>query len=290
MRVVLLAAWSLASIPAIAAQDSRPGRDDRVRSVVFREGVPTRVMTAPMTSTRIKFAEGETVTHVATGDDAGWLFVPTGNVLFVKPKGERSTNAQIRTKRTDGTSRDYDLDLIVQKREAMQVASNGEIVPDAIKPVHIAVNFTYPADVRAERVARHQAALAGYDERVALDRLAVDHKYGQRHYAYTAQGSAAIEPFDVYDNDQSTTFRFPGNQAVPVIYSGACGPGETIVPYAMKEDAAVVQVVASKFCLRLGREHVLEIARVGAPTRGTNPGTGTTSPEIVRSVRDMAAR
>jgi hypothetical protein len=51
----------------------------------------------------------------------------------------------------------------------------------------------------------------------------------------------------------------------------------------MRADVAVIPATATDFCLRHGEE-VLQVHNIGYAI-GSDPGTGTTSPEVVRSVR-----
>lgn len=78
--------------------------------------------------------------------------------------------------------------------------------------------------------------------------------------------------------------RFPGNPAIPAIYTVAPDGQETIAPTTMRGDMAVVATTSREFRLRYGNE-VLRVINLGFPAVGANPGTGTTTPEIVRTVR-----
>lgn len=128
-------------------------------------------------------------------------------------------------------------------------------------------------------------AAAGEGERDAQARLAVDFFYGPRNWRYTAQGSRSIEPAEVSDNGRLTAFRFPGNSTVPTIYTIAPDGQESIVPYSMRGDLAVVSTTAREFRLRYGGE-VLRVFNLGFDPIGQNPGTGTTTPEVIRTIRE----
>jgi len=93
-----------------------------------------------------------------------------------------------------------------------------------------------------------------------------------------------VEPAEVSDNGRQTAFRFPGNRRVPTIYAAAPDGSETIVAYTMAGDTAVVQTTARMFTLRDGQE-ALRIVNQGFDPVGRNPGTGTGTPDLSRTVR-----
>jgi len=287
LALVLLVGSALAG-PALAVQDPVAGRyDPRVRLVAYNPMQVVRVLGAPFTSTQITFAPTETITQVAIGDNDAWLAAPAGNLLFIKPSEARApTNMQVVTKRADGSVRSYQFELVARGPSSAQVASMGASVPMPTPPgTQFAIAFVYPGDAREAALAERRRREANAGEHLAEARLAVDFFYGPRNWRYTGQGSRAIEPAEVSDNGRMTAFRFPGNMQVPVIYAGACGEQEAIVPHTMRDDLVIVQITSRKFCLRLGDE-VLEVANRDYSAVGQNPGTGTTSPEVVRSVRE----
>ena len=288
--VALLTATTLTQ-PAFAVEDPRAGRwDARVRTVAYNPMNPVRLVGSTFTSTQIIFAVGETVTHVAIGDAEAWLAQPTGNLLFIKPIEIRSpTNMQVVTSRPDGSIRSYQFELLARPAPSptgAQVASLGGTVPmPAGSVTPFAIQFTYPDDMRQAAIEKRDRSTAGAAEREAQSRLSVDFLSGPRNWRYAAQGSHAIEPAEVSDNGRLTAFRFPGNMTVPTIYTVAPDGQESIVPYNMRADRAVVSTTAREFRLRYGGE-VLRVFNLAFDPIGMNPGTGTTTPEVVRSVRE----
>ena len=262
--------------------------DPRVRTVAYNPMNPVRLVGSTFTSTQIIFATGETITHVAIGDSDAWLPQPTGNLLFIKPIEVRApTNMQVVTSRPDGSVRSYQFELIARAAPTMsaaQVASLDSTVPDIAPATPFAIQFIYPEDAREAALAARRRQAASADERLAQSRLAVDYFYGPRNWRYAAQGSKAIEPMEVSDNGRLTAMRFPGNSTIPTIYAIAADGQETIIPYTMRGDVAVVSTTAREFRLRYGGE-VLRIINKAYDPVGQNPGTGTTTPEVVRSVR-----
>ncbi|SCX35822.1 P-type conjugative transfer protein VirB9 [Agrobacterium rosae] len=265
------------SSPVSAEQSPRSGGyDERVQIVAYNPMNVVRVIGSPTNSTQIIFGAGEEITHVAVGDADAWLAQPAGNLLFIKPTEIRlSTNMQVVTKRIDGSNRSYQFRLVATRRGN-----------DGGSAAIFAVSFTYPEDVRAGRAAMNARAAALAREQAAQSRLSQAWAEGPRNWRYVAQGSVMLEPTEVSDNGRQTAFRFPGNMRVPTIYTAAPDGTETIVPYTMVHDIAVVQTTAREFTLRDGQE-VLRIINQGFDPVGRNPGTGTGTPDLTRIVRGV---
>ena len=290
-----------AAHPALAVQDPVSVRfDTRVRIVAYNPMNPVRIVGTTFTSTQITFAADESDIRVAIGDSDAWMAAPLGNLLFIKPVEVRApTNMQVVTKRADGSIRSYQFELIARAQPAngsVQVASLDGTVPLPAAVTPFVIQLIYPGDARDAAIAARQKALLGADEKLAESRLAVDYFYGPRNWRYTAQGSSSIEPTEVSDNGRLTAMRFPGNSTIPTIY--AVSPGskppkfcgdpsggtETITPYTMRADVAVISTTAYEFHLHYGNE-VTNIHNCAFDRVGMNPQTGTTSPEVVRTIR-----
>jgi type IV secretion system protein VirB9 len=250
------------------------GFDDRVHVVDYNPLNVVRVVGSPTNSTQILFAPREEISQVAIGDAEAWLAQPAGNLLFIKPIEVRpSTNMQVVTRRPDGSNRSYQFRLVAARRGA-----SGE------SAAFFAVNFAYPDDERAARVAQETQQAAMTVEKSAVAQLADAWAAGPRNWRYLAQGSTLIEPTEVSDNGRQTAFRFPGNMRMPTIYAVAPDGAETLVAYTTVGDTTVAQTTARAFVLRDGQE-VLRIVNQGFEPVGRNPGTGTGSPELTRSIR-----
>lgn len=275
--VGLLALALVLAGPALAEVTPRASRHDpRVRTVAYHPMIPVRIVTSPTSSTQIILAPEEAITHVALGDpdpDA-WLALPVGNLLFVKPLLVRfPTNAQIVSQRPDGSRRSYQLVLVPTMPD-----------PKGANTAMFAVSFTYPQDIAAAAAAERARTQALNTERAVQARLAGAWAEGPRNWRYVAQGSRALEPSEVSDNGRTTAFRFPGNRRLPVIYTLTPDGQETIVPYALHGDVAVVQATAAAFVLRDGAEVLRVLNRAFDPV-GRDPGTGTGTPDLTRSIR-----
>lgn len=270
----MVLALALVAGAAHAEQTPHPGGfDPRVQVVAYNALNVVRIVGCPTNSTQITFGTGEEITQVAIGDAEAWLAQPAANMLFLKPTEVRAaTNAQVVTKRPDGSLRSYQLRL---------VAERGEEGGDTAM---YAVHFRYPQDENAARAARRAQEAERARERDAQARLATAWTEGPRNWRYVAQGSAALDPAEVSDNGRQTAFRFPGSRRVPVIYAVAPDGTEAIVPATMAGDVAVVQTTARAFVLRDGQE-VLRVVNRGFDPAGRDPGTGTGTPDVTRSVR-----
>ncbi|KPF78366.1 hypothetical protein IP88_04200 [alpha proteobacterium AAP81b] len=272
MSLFLLPTTILLPLPVVAEVVPRSaGVDPHVMAVVYDPQNVVRIVASRTSSTQLVFAKDEEITNVAIGDADNWLAQPVGNLLFLKPTAVRSaTNAQVVTRRPDGSSRSYQLRLVSSGRR------------DGERPMY-AVTFTYPREATVvDDAARQREA-----EAQAQARLAKAWEEGPRNWRYVARGSRLIEPTEVSDNGRMTAFRFPGNMRVPTIYTRAPDGQETIVSYTMRADLAVVPVAAREFVLRDGAE-VLGIANQGFDPVGHNPMTGTGTSDLTRVVKDSA--
>jgi type IV secretion system protein VirB9 len=162
------------------------------------------------------------------------------------------------------------------------------------------VRFTYPAEDRAAAaaaaVARHQANAAAAtarrkerEDRQARERLQLASTAtatpGVMNWNYDGQGDRALAPAEVWDDGQSTFLRFPGNRRVPAIFSVLADGREAAVNYSVST-AGLITVHQTGPALRLRDGGlVLCIVNRAHDATGRNPGTGTTSPDVVREIR-----
>lgn len=267
----LLAPVALAA-PAWAEQIPIPGAHDaRVRYVPYDAINVVKVTASDLRSTLLQFGDDETVDVVAIGDQTAWSWSKVRNLLFVRPSTSpaRPTNMQVVTLRRDGQQRIYQLDL-----ESGAPSS----------PV-FGINFAYPRDIAEARRKAATERAARLEAERTRQRLEVECFYGRRNWAYAAKGSAAIEPAEVSDNGETTAFRFPGNTPQPAIYQMTPDGKEQIAATSRcSDDVVIVHGTAAGWRLRMGEE-VLDVWNVGFDPVGQNPHTGTTSPEVVRTIK-----
>jgi type IV secretion system protein VirB9 len=259
--------------PAVAEEHPRPGAHDaRVRYVTYDPLNVVEVVATDLHSTMIQFGTDESVDVVAIGDQTAWAWNKVRNLLFIKPSvaPARPSNMQVITLRKDGSQRVYQFDLSGQSSDAATQV--------------FGINFTYPGDIAAARqkAADEKAAAAEADS--ARQRLLADYYYGNRNWRYIARGSYAIQPAEVSDNGETTAFRYPGNTPMPAIYWVTPDGKEQLASVSTDGEIAVVHGVSAAWRLRLGGQ-VCDVWNVAFDPVGQNPRTGTTSPDVVRTVR-----
>jgi type IV secretion system protein VirB9 len=235
-----------------------------------------RVVGGTLSSTQIIFAPTETVTQVAIGDSEAWLAQPAGNLLFLKPTEVRAnTNAQVVTRRANGSFRSYQFELVAHAATSTQPAEDAQF----------AIAFTYPGDVRAAAAETRRKQEVEASDRLAQQHLSLGMLDGPQNWKYVARGSYAIQPAEVSDNGRITAFRFPRNQTLPTIYTVAADGQETIVPYTTSGDMVLVETTAREFHLRQGKE-TLFIYNLAFNPYGWNTGTGTMAADVTRMIRE----
>ncbi|MBI0539087.1 hypothetical protein D9599_26435 [Roseomonas sp. KE2513] len=162
------------------------------------------------------------------------------------------------------------------------------------------VRFTYPFEERAAAAAaaeaQRQANAASAatrrkerEDRRARERLVLAGTnaatYGAMNWNYDGQGDRELAPAEVWDDGQSTFLRFPGNRRVPAIFSVLADGREAAVNYSANTSGLItIHQTNSTFRLRDG-SLVLCIFNRAHDATGRNPGTGTTSPDVVREIR-----
>ena len=256
--------------PARAEELPKHVRQDlRVREVEYDPSQVTLVATQRLISTQVEFSPEETIVTAGIGNPS-FNMVAKLNYLFVKPtEMHPPTNVNVVTQLPDGRRRTYQLVF--------------GITPPGVQraPPFFLVRFKYSADVQARRVA-DAAARADVLQAKTADRvLARDASLGPRNYAYAIQGEEEFEPAEVYDNGKFTTFRFKGATELPAIYLGLDDGKDELVPKSVDGDLVTVHAVGKKFVLRRG-DLVMCVFNERFVPEGIEPGTKTTSPNVVR--------
>ena len=295
--LMLLGVLALATLGSRAYAEQSPvggSFDSRMRYVAYNPGQVVHLSTLVGNTMVVSFSATETVMAVAETDTIHLAAVPKGSYLFLKPSAALPLQPVIvLTQRADGSLRRYVFEI-----ETVSSAS----ADDGSNAVYYSVQFTYPADIAAARAAAARAEAARI---VALNEAALvraqaaaattmmnsertDPNVGPRNYAYVGQGNRSLEPAAVWDNGYSTVFEFAGNPRIPSIFVVDPDGKEATADYAVNGDTVQIGVTAREFRLRDGHT-VLNVYNLGYNTVGGNPGTGTTSPEVVRVVKGDAA-
>ena len=80
---------------------------------------------------------------------------------------------------------------------------------------------------------------------------------------------------------------FPGNTAIPSVFIINPDGKEATATYSVHGNAVEIDQIAREIRLRYGGT-VLNIYDLGYNTVGNNPGTGTVSPSVTRSISSSA--
>jgi len=262
--------------PIQAASSSRPAQDPRVSAVTYNPQGVVRIFGRFRTVVELRFADDETIQHVAIGDATAWDVAVDKNVLFLKLKAQNGdTNLIVTSTRASGQGRTYVFDLTADARR--------KTVKDAF-----VLRFDYPDDAKTRTEAALSAGAQALRLRLTalqLDRGALE---GHRNLDYSAQGAGALQPSEVSDNGRFTLLRFPAGQPVPALYQVTADGTESLVPFDVRGEFVVVHGVAAQFRLRRGRD-VLCLYRRAPDPYGVNLGTHTASPAVDRVDRSAPA-
>jgi type IV secretion system protein VirB9 len=289
--------WAL-SVPTPSAKDAHVRTEiydpmNRV-PIVLQKGMVTNIAFSP--SERIKrtmFGLGGPVSSLDP-QDANQAPMVNNVQFFGREVGV--SNAVVVTILPDGMERTYVLALRV-----VPTPADGSEDPAAT----FSLMFTYPLQEKA--AAQQVAAVSWKEQKAAKDkavaeaRLNQDVFYGVQNWKYLAQGKDSdIAPTEAHDNGRITGFRYPGNMPHPTVFvvtdttpgmSQACTTGkpsgdegqESAPQTRAYDDMLIVEQTAPHFRLRSGTK-VVEIYNCGWDPIGSNPGTGTTSPDVIRKV------
>ena len=272
--------------PAFAVEYPHAGSlDSRVRYVPYEPGNVVDIWTAPGAAMVVEFAPDEVVQNVAASDSAYLQAKPVGNFVFFKPMGVLSAQpVVVLTRRPDGVFRRYtfQFETVMSK---LGVGSN----------VDYTVVFTYPGDAEKARLTAEQASRAKAEReaaraqlREAADGMGIGSaaSYDGRHnYRYVARGDRVLAPTEVSDDGYSTVFVFPADQRIPAIFRIDPDGKEATAQTSVQGDMVVATGTAPEWVLRDGRT-VLDIYDLAYNPVGSNPGTHTISPDVIRAVRE----
>lgn len=218
--------------------------------------------------------------------------------LPIMPHFDGTSSLIVVTRMPDGGERPYRFVLVARKAGDCEADKTGPgCVADTVSTSQLA--FEYPADKAAEaaRVAaeKRQAAVVAWQarqaankEQTAIARLKTDVFYGPRNKDYTNKGELKykyLAPSEVSDNGWLTAFKWPGNIEPPTITIVDPATGEERPADAVKQGPLyVVNTTARRFRLHSGKDAVMDVINNGWHPERPDPGTGTTSPDVVRTV------
>jgi len=284
-RLLLAALCAVVVMPSLARAEEDPiaGRlDSRMRYIAYDPQQVFHLSTAVGATLVVGFAPDETVTQVAVTDSKDLKASPAKNFLFFKSRTALALQPVIvLTTNAQGRLRRY----------VFEVTTVDAPLNDNAPGIYYSVQFTYPADVAAQKRAaalqwakKHAADEAQHqlqEAHLRMEEESRDPFLGPRNWHYVAQGERSILPLEVWDNGFSTVFHFPGNVRVPSIYVINPDGKEATANYSVKGDLVQVDAVARQWRLRDGHT-VLCVFNEAFNAIGANPGTGTVSPDVRR--------
>jgi len=262
-RISLALALAVIAPPPYAQQAPLP-MPLETRLVVFRydPNESYLILTRPGAVTHVALDADETVVALALGDTVQWIVQDKGPHLFVKPvRADLFTSGTLVTNR-----RTYQLALRSSPEGGAWYQRVSWSQPEVLtitreSPVNTAATALESGKERLE-----QAQTGASAQRLPLERLS---------FGYTVHGSAPFRPAMVMDDGRFTYIRMPRSlQEMPALFvAGESGIGE-LVNYTLRGDFLVVQRLAPRFLLRLGRSEVtIEKAPV-AGLAGSDPWPG----------------
>ena len=315
LTLALLAATAL-SAPALADPNvpQRGAEDPNMRTQVYRPGIRTRAVGIIGTSLVITFGAGEEVKRVIFGDGGErWAgpkpeelqTAPLQNHLPLWPVKPGYTTLQVITAVPGKPDRPYQFALV--SREAPEhCRDRGEVCddPDATYGLRF---VAYPEDEREAqtraaavqreaRVARAAESREQAQQVVARDRLRTTHLEVDAcdGWLYEGRGSRALAPAAVWNNGREMYLTYEPGQPMPAAFAvGADGAEHSVAtatrPSPGGRETMVLPFVAQTLRLRLGSE-VLEVLDRNPRLGGCDPGTNTPRRDVVRHLRQAAAR
>jgi P-type conjugative transfer protein VirB9 len=258
--------------------------DGRVKQIEYNEHDVVAVYSYPGIATQIVFAAGEEVLDKASGFSNGWEFQDRRNLLFVKPKSVEVAGNEGEVVVLPPQPGEWDTNLIVTTNKRTYIfqlflvaARSGTKKLEYDPRMAFRIQFTYPADIAALRVA--SSSRAETQARLSASPQVKNLNYSMKQ----ARRSSAIAPTGAYDDGRFTYLQFAANGELPTVFMVDERGEESLVNTHMSGDSLVVHRVAAKLMLRLGRQAVAIFNEAYDPNAGSAP-SGSTVPGIQRTV------
>ena len=267
--LALLAGLAHAHAAALAspARPARTARDPRIRVVPYSAERIYRLRGYAGYQIDVQFALGERVTGVGVGDAKGVTLASSGDQLFLKPRAVPvATNLTVLTNR-----RTYLFDY----------------TSGAGAPAAAAGSLTYVLRFEYPQAARRTRAASGRRARVARD-LAAAERDAPRNYDYWYRGAPSLKPRAAWDDGVQTHLVFGSRAEIPAVFVRSADGSESLVNFAMRGGAMVIQRIARRLILRRGTLSGCIVNRAYS-AGGRRLASGTLSPEVWRLTRPGAA-
>ena len=249
------------------AGPARTARDPRIRVVPYSADRIYRLRGYAGYQIDVQFALGERVTGVGVGDAKGVTYASSGDQLFLKPRAVPvATNLTVLTNR-----RTYLFDYTASRSP-----------PAAAGALTYVLRFEYP------RAALRTRAASGRRARVARDLAAAEHD-APRNYDYWYRGAPSLKPRAAWDDGVQTHLVFGPRAELPAVFVRSADGSESLVNFAMRGGAMVIERIAGRLILRRGRLSGCIVNRAYSGG-GRRLASGTLSPDVWRLTRPSAAQ
>jgi type IV secretion system protein TrbG len=255
MRKLLIAVAlvALASPQFLLAQSSpipMPG-DNRLVQFMYSANETYTILTRPFSSTHIEMGPDEVLELVALGDTVKWLVAKTPKNLFIKP-----TTADIFTSATLITNkRSYQITLRSSPENGKWMQRVSWHYPES----EMLLRVEQEARVKTESTQKAADAAVTPVTGLAPESMSFD---------YAIEGTAAFRPVTVFDDGKFVYLRFPpSSQELPALFTTDADGSLNLVNYVVKGDLVVMQRLAFRLLLKLGKEEVRITKRGAEPAR-----------------------
>lgn len=304
--ILPLIATTLLSSPVWALEPLKCSpRDRHVCSVTYRADDVVEIDADVGATVAVQLSDKETLGagSVAVSDRSDLKVSPDGSVLFLKAMRPMALQPFfLKTTLQDGATRVYALEFQATDDSPPAAPKDAPVAgvsaaaatsalpsPPASKPLAkpFLIRFVYPGDIAAARRVAAQKAAVEHEASHATEVLAAAPPPAPANYRYVAQGDMNLVPDRIWDDGQSTFLHFPGQVRIPALFVIAPDGKEALADYSVQYGTVIVHQTAREFRLRDG-DTALNIWDQGWGPIGTNPGTGTTSPDVIRTLKVAA--
>lgn len=237
---------------SIAALPIEVPDESRIVMFTYSPDAVFRILTTPGTVTHLELEAGEGVVELpAIGDSIQWRVSGGPRNLYIKPL--RPSLATTLTIVTD--KRTYQFDLRSGEPGAKRFQKVSFHYPE------VEAALTLKERDKVESVETERARLKSQELGGAPDPTAYD-------FAYESEGDAPFKPLTVFNDGKQTFLRLPSVQDQPGVFLYE-DDKPSLVNYVVKGDYIVVDRLAKKLLLKLGKREV----RVSRKTSGWHWGS-----------------
>lgn len=262
-------------LPTLACAELMPPKgqlDSRVRVADYHPAEVYKIRTFYGVSTHVQFADGETMTDVALGDQAAWEVEPRKSHLFIKPKAQQAdTNLTVVTNK-----RVYQFALVVEPSSARK----GWQDPDLV----YSLSFRYPDEEAARLAAYTKGAEAKAIRKDIKDKLAQASTRDENR-DYWVAGAEEISPSGARDDGRFIYLAFSHNRDMPAVYEVDEEGNEALINTNVEGNEIVVQRLVRKLVLRKGKAVACVVNKSFNLHGGRDNTSGTVALDVERVIK-----